>query len=76
MTEAATRDWAIASQPDHSGFLEEHGRRWNFGLGKQFNVKRSSMGHPNRSLEDSVAESNVDCGGPVQEKFQRATVMV
>ena len=32
------------------------------------------MGHPNRSLEESHAESHVDCGGRAQ-KVSRGTIL-
>lgn len=46
-----------------------------FGLGKPLNaIKWGLMGHPHRSLEDSVTESSVDLRRP-NSRFQRGTVL-
>jgi hypothetical protein len=46
--------------------LEECGF-WDFGFRKQWNALNGGvMGHPNRNIEDFVAESNLNCANLAQ----------
>lgn len=64
-TEVGTGDWNIAVTGQQLCWvLEKYERCWDFGLEKWWDTE---LGHPSKTLEDSSAESYVDCGSPAQE---------